>query len=89
VYDIKWFSHSLIKIMFAHYEHWTLTHNLSQDALSSAHFTQEVCHYSFINLALYIDTLDNLSPTTPLLIREIPLWDELCKKLKGHTEVSS
>ena len=26
-------------------------------------------------------------PTTTLLMREIPLWDAFCKKLKSHTEV--
>ena len=58
-----------------------------QDALSSSHFAQEVRHYSLVNLASYVDVLDVLMPTTALLMREIPLWDAFCKKLKSHTEV--
>lgn len=70
------------------FEPSTLTFDpLLQDALSSSHFTQEVRRYSLINLASYVDVLDSLMPTTTLLMREIPLWDAFCKKLKGHTEV--
>jgi len=71
------------------FEPSTLTFDppLLQDALSSSHFTQEVRRYSLINLASYVDVLDSLMPTTTLLMREIPLWDAFCKKLKSHTEV--